>query len=253
VVAEVEVEDVVRVKRLFAAVDVGLVVNPDGVINQIEGGAIQSTSWTLKEQVRLDERGITSLGWEDYPILKFSEVPAVEVELMDRPSFPQSVRVKGLRAPPQGRSRTPSRMRLGCACASSRSPRNESSQRSSGSDKARRLEPAAAIRKLGFKRWFERELIESHVYLVTCFLCLVLVVALFEQLGARTGGFERALMYAAMLAGGGIGSSPSTATSRSCFALCGFRNGRPARTAVPTPGSACSIRTRQHRGGGARS
>jgi len=67
------------------------------------------------------------------------------------------------------------------------------------------LEPAAAIRKLGFKRWFERELIESHAYLVTCFLCLVLVVALFEQLGARTGGFERALMYAAMLARGGIG------------------------------------------------
>lgn len=88
VIAEVEVEHEVRVKRLAIAVDVGLVVNPNGVVNQIEGGAIQSTSWTLKEQVKLDSRGITSLGWEDYPILKFSEVPAVAVELIDRPDLP---------------------------------------------------------------------------------------------------------------------------------------------------------------------
>ncbi len=88
VVAEVEVDREVRVKRLLLAVDVGLIINPDGEINQIEGGAIQSTSWTLKEQVDLDERGITSLGWEDYPVLKFSEVPAVEVELIDRPELP---------------------------------------------------------------------------------------------------------------------------------------------------------------------
>jgi CO/xanthine dehydrogenase Mo-binding subunit len=87
-VAEVEVGHDVRVNRLILAVDVGLVINPDGVINQIEGGAIQSTSWTLKEQVKLDARGIVSLGWEDYPILKFTEVPAVEVELIDRPELP---------------------------------------------------------------------------------------------------------------------------------------------------------------------
>jgi CO/xanthine dehydrogenase Mo-binding subunit len=99
VVAEVEVEDEVRVKRLVAAADVGLVVNPDGVINQIEGGAIQSTSWTLKEQVRFDSRGITSLGWEDYPILKFSEVPAVEVELIDRPELPSVGAGEGAQGP----------------------------------------------------------------------------------------------------------------------------------------------------------
>jgi CO/xanthine dehydrogenase Mo-binding subunit len=87
-VAEVEVDQEVRVRRLVVAVDVGLVVNPDGVINQIEGGAIQSASWTTKEQVRLDSHGIASLGWEDYPILKFSEVPSVEVELIDRPELP---------------------------------------------------------------------------------------------------------------------------------------------------------------------
>ena len=87
-VAEVEVGRDVRVDRLILAVDVGLVINPDGVINQIEGGAIQSTSWTLKEQVKVGARGIASLGWEDYPILKFSEVPAVEVELLNHPELP---------------------------------------------------------------------------------------------------------------------------------------------------------------------
>jgi CO/xanthine dehydrogenase Mo-binding subunit len=88
VVAEVEVDEEVRVRRLVVAVDVGLVINPDGVANQIEGGAIQSTSWTIKEQVRLNTHGVASLDWEDYPILKFSEVPAVEVELIDRPELP---------------------------------------------------------------------------------------------------------------------------------------------------------------------
>jgi CO/xanthine dehydrogenase Mo-binding subunit len=87
-VAEVEVGRDVRVDRLILAVDVGLVINPDGVINQIEGGAIQSTSWTLKEQVKFGARGIASLGWEDYPILKFGEVPAVEVELLNHPELP---------------------------------------------------------------------------------------------------------------------------------------------------------------------
>ena len=85
VVAQVEVEREVRVKRLWIAVDVGLVVNPDGVVNQIEGGAIQAASWTLKEQVNFTAEGITCRGWEDYPILKFSEVPAVEVEIISRP------------------------------------------------------------------------------------------------------------------------------------------------------------------------
>jgi CO/xanthine dehydrogenase Mo-binding subunit len=87
-IAEVEVGREVRVNRLILAVDVGLVINPDGVRNQIEGGAIQSTSWTLKEQLRLGEHGVASLGWEDYPILKFSDVPAVEIELIDRPELP---------------------------------------------------------------------------------------------------------------------------------------------------------------------
>jgi CO/xanthine dehydrogenase Mo-binding subunit len=85
VVAEVEAETSVRVRRLTIAVDVGLVVNPDGVVNQIEGGALQALSWTTKEQVRFDARTVTSRTWEEYPILTFSEVPPVDVVLLDRP------------------------------------------------------------------------------------------------------------------------------------------------------------------------
>ena len=83
VVAEVEAGRELRVTRLVAAVDVGLPVNPDGVANQIEGGCIQAASWTLKEAWR---PGV--LGWEDYPILRFSEVPKVQIHVMknDLPS-----------------------------------------------------------------------------------------------------------------------------------------------------------------------
>lgn len=88
VVAEVEAQTEVRVRRLSIAVDVGLAVNPDGVRNQIEGGAIQAVSWTVKEQVRYDGRRVTSDVWERYPILRFSEVPAVDVEIVERPDEP---------------------------------------------------------------------------------------------------------------------------------------------------------------------
>jgi len=88
VVAEVEAEEAVRVRRLTVAVDVGRVVNPDGVRNQIEGGATQATSWTLKERVRFDRRRITSVDWESYPILRFSEAPEIDVHLVDRPALP---------------------------------------------------------------------------------------------------------------------------------------------------------------------
>ena len=84
-VAEIEGEEDIRVRKLTLAVDVGEAINPDGVINQIEGGAIQATSWVLKERVRFDRQRITSTTWSDYPILRFSEVPDVEVELIQRP------------------------------------------------------------------------------------------------------------------------------------------------------------------------
>ncbi len=88
VIAEVEVErssGAIRVPRVFAAVDVGQIVNPDGVRNQIEGGIIQSTSWTLYEAVRFDRAAVQSRDWSSYPILTMPEVPSVSIELIDRP------------------------------------------------------------------------------------------------------------------------------------------------------------------------
>jgi len=76
------------VKNLWIAVDVGLAVNPGGVANQIEGGAIQAASWTLREAVEFDRTRITSGAWERYPILKFSEVPGVQVQVLQQPDEP---------------------------------------------------------------------------------------------------------------------------------------------------------------------
>jgi CO/xanthine dehydrogenase Mo-binding subunit len=88
VVAEIEAEEAIRVRRLVIAVDVGQVVNPDGVTNQIEGGAIQAASWTLKEAVRFDRTRVTSVDWETYPIFRFSDAPEVVVEVIDHPELP---------------------------------------------------------------------------------------------------------------------------------------------------------------------
>jgi nicotinate dehydrogenase subunit B len=92
VVTEVAVDrrtGVVRVVRVWVAHDCGLVINPDGVRNQIEGSVVQTISRALKEEVAFDRRGVTSLDWSSYPILTFSEVPeAVEIVLIDRPDQP---------------------------------------------------------------------------------------------------------------------------------------------------------------------
>ncbi len=82
VVAEIEAAEQIYARRLTIAVDVGLAINPDGVRNQIEGGAIQATSWALKEAVRFDRARITSSDWENYPILRFSEVPKISVHII---------------------------------------------------------------------------------------------------------------------------------------------------------------------------
>jgi CO/xanthine dehydrogenase Mo-binding subunit len=83
VVAEVEVEEEVRLVNVWCAADAGLVVNPDGAINQLEGNIVQAASWALKEGVRLDETGIASRDWETYPVLRFSAMPEIFVELVD--------------------------------------------------------------------------------------------------------------------------------------------------------------------------
>jgi CO/xanthine dehydrogenase Mo-binding subunit len=83
VAAEVTVREAVKVERVWCVADCGVVVNPDGCRNQLEGGVIQALSWTLKEQVTFDEHGISSLDWDRYPILRFSEVPEIHADLVD--------------------------------------------------------------------------------------------------------------------------------------------------------------------------
>jgi CO/xanthine dehydrogenase Mo-binding subunit len=90
-IAFVEVEPAsgaLRVKRIVVAHDCGLIINPDGVRNQIEGNVIQSLSRAIKEEVKFDEYRVTSVDWDTYPILKFSEVPEIEIVLIDRPDQP---------------------------------------------------------------------------------------------------------------------------------------------------------------------
>ena len=88
-IADVEIDRAtgkVRVPHIWAAADSGLIINPDGLKNQIEGGAIQSASWTLYEQVRFDKNGINSRDWASYPIMTMPDVPKVTVELINRPN-----------------------------------------------------------------------------------------------------------------------------------------------------------------------
>jgi len=90
-IAQVQVDTesgLVSVKQIVVAHDCGLIINPDGLKNQIEGNVIQSLSRTLKEEVKFDEFRIQSVDWETYPILKFSEVPGVEIVLINRPDEP---------------------------------------------------------------------------------------------------------------------------------------------------------------------
>jgi len=71
--------------KAIAVCDAGQVINPDGLCAQIEGGIVQSSSWTLKEQVQISSSHIETRDWSNYPILRFDEVPEVHVHLIDRP------------------------------------------------------------------------------------------------------------------------------------------------------------------------
>jgi len=92
-VAEVEVDESGRVRlvRVWAAVDPGLTLNPDGVRNQTEGGIQQSASWTLYEEIRHRDGRIVNTGWDTYPIATFRDAPeSIEVDVMGDPTTPSS-------------------------------------------------------------------------------------------------------------------------------------------------------------------
>ena len=83
VVAAVEVGESVRVADVWCAVDAGLVINPDGVVNQVEGNIVQAISWALIEEAKFGEDGVASLDWQAYPVIRFRDIPDIHVELVD--------------------------------------------------------------------------------------------------------------------------------------------------------------------------
>jgi nicotinate dehydrogenase subunit B len=88
VAVELDVDQDITLRHVWCAADAGLVINPDGARNQLEGGIVHAASMTLREQVTMDGDGITSLDWDRYPILKFSEVPEIDVVIIHNPDFP---------------------------------------------------------------------------------------------------------------------------------------------------------------------
>ncbi|MDA1099259.1 MAG: molybdopterin-dependent oxidoreductase [Proteobacteria bacterium] len=88
VVVALSVDEAVHLEHIWVVADAGLVINPDGVRNQLEGGAVQGASWALKEQVRMAGAGVTSLDWDSYPILRFSEVPEIDAQVLNHPDLP---------------------------------------------------------------------------------------------------------------------------------------------------------------------
>ncbi|WP_431271881.1 molybdopterin cofactor-binding domain-containing protein [Dankookia sp. P2] len=106
----------VRVPRVWSAVDAGQVVTPDGLLNQIEGGIIQAVSWTVKEDLPFDAKGILAKDWSQYPILGFAEVPKLRTAVLNRPDQPPLGAGRRARARPGRRWRMRSRARSASGC-----------------------------------------------------------------------------------------------------------------------------------------
>jgi nicotinate dehydrogenase subunit B len=97
-VAEVEVDTSsgkIRVTRVTIAFDCGLIINPDGVRNQIEGNMMQGVSRALFEEVKFDATGVKSVDWATYPVLRFQDVPDVQIQLINRPELPATGAAEG--------------------------------------------------------------------------------------------------------------------------------------------------------------
>jgi len=88
VVVELEVGEEISLKKVWCVADAGLVIAPDGAKNQIEGGIIQGASFVMREQVRFEDGKVATTTWDDYPILRFSDTPEIEIELIDNPNEP---------------------------------------------------------------------------------------------------------------------------------------------------------------------
>jgi nicotinate dehydrogenase subunit B len=104
----------VAITRVVCSHDCGLIVNPDGVTNQVEGNIIQGVSRALFEEVTFDANGVTSLDWNSYPILRFTDVPDLEIVLINRPEWLHYARANPPSSP--SRRRSPTRSSMPSAC-----------------------------------------------------------------------------------------------------------------------------------------
>ena len=75
-----------RGQQVACAHDCGQIINPDGVRAQVEGSILQTISRVLMEEVMFDRSRVVSVDWASYPILRFSGVPKINIELINRPT-----------------------------------------------------------------------------------------------------------------------------------------------------------------------
>ena len=90
-VADIEIDKGtgdVTVKRFTLSHDCGLIINPDGLKNQIEGNIIQGISRALMEEVKFDASGIKTLDWSSYPVIRFPKIPEIDIVLINHPEMP---------------------------------------------------------------------------------------------------------------------------------------------------------------------
>jgi len=88
VLARIDIQERIRVAEVYVTIDGGEIINPDGVINQTEGGILQALSWTLYEEIKFDGPVVATETWLDYPILPFTDAPQIEVQLVHQPDCP---------------------------------------------------------------------------------------------------------------------------------------------------------------------
>ena len=92
--AEVEVDrstGKIWARKFTVAHDCGQIINPDGLTKTIEGNIVQGVSRTLWEEVKFDEKNVTTIDWMTYPILDITETPqTIDIVLINHPDIAPS-------------------------------------------------------------------------------------------------------------------------------------------------------------------
>lgn len=78
----------IKLKHIIIVADAGRVIDAEGLSAQLEGGCLQAASWAIYEQVKWDRDGIQSRDWDSYPVIRFDNIPTIDVTILDRPNDP---------------------------------------------------------------------------------------------------------------------------------------------------------------------